>query len=98
MGPKPSRYAQALAAVPGNNPTVLEAFACTDGTPAEISAGSAMNDPPPARAFMAPASSPAPRMRKKEFTQAAAPAVFDTPNMTQAAMMLPPAPIRIGSV
>jgi hypothetical protein len=38
---------------------VLVAFAATDGTPTEINAGRDTNDPPPAKAFMLPASMPA---------------------------------------
>jgi hypothetical protein len=44
---------------PGNKGKVLVAFAATDGTPTDISAGSDTNDPPPANAFMLPANKPA---------------------------------------
>jgi hypothetical protein len=46
---------------------VLDAFAWTDGTPAAINAGRLTNDPPPARAFIAPATNPAQNTRKSEF-------------------------------
>jgi hypothetical protein len=48
-----------LASPPGNSATVLDVFACTGGTPAAISAGKLTNEPPPAKAFIAPASTPA---------------------------------------
>jgi len=57
--PKPSRYTQELANPPGKRENVLVAFAATDGTPTEINAGRDTNDPPPAKAFMLPASIPA---------------------------------------
>jgi hypothetical protein len=41
---------------------VLDAFACTDGMPAEISAGKVMKEPPPASAFIVPAKRPAPKI------------------------------------
>ena len=52
---------------PGYKATVLDAFAWTDGTPAAINAGRLTNDPPPARAFIAPAINPAQNTRKSEF-------------------------------
>jgi hypothetical protein len=60
IGRKTSRYARALARLPGNRATVLEALAWTDGTPTATKAGSVTNDPPPPAAFIAPASSPPP--------------------------------------
>jgi hypothetical protein len=46
---------------------VLDAFAATDGTPAAINAGRLTNDPPPAKAFIAPAIKPAPAMSRNSF-------------------------------
>ena len=40
--------------------TNVVALAATDGTPAAIRAGRVTNEPPPARAFIAPARRPAP--------------------------------------
>jgi len=48
-----------LARPPGNKATVLVALAPTEGTPALISAGRDTKEPPPAKAFMLPASKPA---------------------------------------
>ena len=45
--------------VPGNSATVEEALAITGGSPAAIIAGKLTKEPPPAIAFIAPASSPA---------------------------------------
>lgn len=42
-----------LLKLPGNNATVLVAFAATGGTPSAISAGKVRRVPPPATAFMA---------------------------------------------
>jgi hypothetical protein len=53
------RNSQALAMLPGYNATVLDIFAATDGIPTAMSAGTVTNEPPPAAAFMAPASNPA---------------------------------------
>ena len=61
---KSRRHAQALASVPGRRATVLEAFAATEGRPTDTMAGMVTKEPPPAAAFKAPASRPAPnRMR-----------------------------------
>ncbi len=48
-----------LASVPGNSATVDDALAITGGNPARTMAGKLTNEPPPAMAFIAPASSPA---------------------------------------
>src|SRR5208282_1049646 len=53
------RYAPPVAAVPTQSDRVLVAFAGTGATPVNRSAGNAMKLPPPATAFMAPASAPA---------------------------------------
>ena len=45
--------------MPGNSATVDEALAITGGSPAATMAGKLTNEPPPAMAFIAPASSPA---------------------------------------
>jgi hypothetical protein len=54
-----------LAKVPGNNATVDEALATTEGSPAAIIAGKLTNEPPPAMAFIAPANRPAPASRAR---------------------------------
>src|SRR5215203_5676998 len=59
-GRKSRRQAQALARVPGSRATVLEALAATEGRPADTMAGMVTKEPPPAAAFIAPASRPAP--------------------------------------
>ena len=56
---KSCRQAQALAMVPGSSATVLDVFAATEGMPVNTIAGMLTKDPPPAAAFIAPASSPA---------------------------------------
>lgn len=66
-GARSARNAQVLARLPGKRATVLDAFAATEGTPTSIRAGRVTKVPPPATAFMAPASSPAPRRITKEF-------------------------------
>src|SRR6185312_7692331 len=50
---------QVLASVPGNSATVLVALAAIGGRPARTSVGKVMNEPPPATAFIVPASKPA---------------------------------------
>jgi hypothetical protein len=45
---------------PGNSATALEAFSSIESSPAPIRAGKVTNEPPPARAFIAPANKPAP--------------------------------------
>ena len=59
-GRKSRRQAQALASVPGSRATVLEALAATEGRPTDTMAGMVTKEPPPAAAFIAPASRPAP--------------------------------------
>ena len=56
---KSRRQAQALASVPGSSATVLEALATTEGRPTKTMAGMVTKEPPPAAAFIAPASRPA---------------------------------------
>ncbi len=58
------RYAQALDSDAGHSARVFVAFADTAGTPAKISAGRAMNDPPPATAFSAPPTNAATKRNK----------------------------------
>src|SRR4051812_34634428 len=63
IGVRSYRYARAAARLPGHRATVLDAFASTGGTPTATSAGRVTNEPPPAAAFIAPASRPAPHTR-----------------------------------
>ena len=56
---KSRRQAQALASVPGSSATVLDVLATTEGRPTKTMAGMVTKDPPPAAAFIAPASRPA---------------------------------------
>ncbi len=44
---------------------MLDALASTEGTPTKIMAGRVTNDPPPAAAFIAPATSPAARRMRR---------------------------------
>jgi hypothetical protein len=66
----PFQYAHVLAIEPGNNATVLEAFASTDGTPTAISVGSETKEPPPAKAFMPPATKPLTDSNNRSFMAA----------------------------
>ena len=50
---------------PGHSATVLDVFDNTDGIPVAIIAGTEMNDPPPASAFMMPARKPATKRKKR---------------------------------
>ena len=49
----------ALTTVPGQSATVLDVLESTEGMPVAIIAGTEMNEPPPASAFMTPARNPA---------------------------------------
>jgi hypothetical protein len=57
------RPASPVVTWPGNSATVEVIFAARASSPARMSAGRVMNDPPPASAFCAPAQSPARRSR-----------------------------------
>src|SRR3954471_4347480 len=58
-----ARPASPVVTWPGNSATVEVIFAARASSPARMSAGRVMNDPPPASAFCAPAQSPARRSR-----------------------------------
>ena len=59
-GASSSRYSAALAAAPGNRATLEVAFATLAGRPSAISDGRVAKVPPPASAFIAPPTQPAP--------------------------------------